>query len=56
MILVKKFLIKKVLMKKILMKKIKYRKDYSRMRLVFIFDGSNDTSLYNAKKKLLYLK
>ena len=45
-----------ILMKKILMKKIKYRKSYSRMSLVFcIFDVSNDSSLYIAKKKSLPL-
>ena len=32
------------------MKKIKYRKNYSRMRLVLIFDVSNDSFLYIAKK------
>ena len=52
----KKNLIKKSLLKKILMSKVKYRKKCSTMRLVFIFDVSNESSLYIAKKKLLSLK
>ena len=47
---------KKTLLKKILMSKVKYRKKCSTMRLVFIFDVSNESSLYIAKKKLLSLK
>ena len=35
------------------MEKIKYRKNFLRMRLVFIFDVSDNSSLYIAEKKLL---
>ena len=35
------------------MEKIKYRKNYLRIRLVFVFDVSDDSSLYIAEKKLL---
>ena len=49
--LMSKVLMTKILMKNILMKKINYR-----MCLVFIFEVSNDSSLYIAKKKVIVLK
>ena len=49
-------LMKKILVKKILMKKVKYRKNYSKMRLVSIFLMSQMFHPYILQKKVLSLK
>ena len=52
----KQILMKKILMKKFIMKKINYRKNYSRMRLGFIFLMSQMINHYILQKSLLSLK
>ena len=53
-ILMKKFLMKQISMKEILVKNIEYRKNILQC-VFFIFDNSNDSYSYIAKKKTVII-